>query len=106
MVITREALIKLLSEDSGFFQKDVRSVLQSLDDVMVDLFVNVPYDEDLYVQLFEGCKLKARLVKERERVDPRTQKPIVCSDTVKLGVKYSDQFKNKIQELYNSKKDG
>ena len=106
MVITREALIKLLSEKSYFYQKDVRTLLQCLDDVMVDLFVDVPYDEDLYIQLFEGCKLKAKVMHERERVDPRTQKPIVCSDTVKLGVKYSDQFKNKIQELYNSKKDG
>lgn len=106
MVITREALIRLLSENSGYYQKDVRSLLQSLDDVMVDLFVNVPYDEDLYVQLFEGCKLRAKVVHERERVDPRSQQPIVCADTVKLGVKYSDQFKNKIQELYNSKKDG
>ena len=106
MVITREMMIKYLSEKSGYYQKDVRALLQCLDDAMVEIFVDVPEDEDLFVQIFEGCRLKAKVVKERERVDPRTHQSIICPNTVKLGVKYSDMFKNKIQKLYDSKKDG
>ena len=101
MIITREMMVKLLSEKSGYWQKDVRTLLQCLNDVMIELLSNVQEDEDLYVQLFEGCRLKAKVVKERERVDPRTQKPIICPNTVKLGVKYSDLFKRKIQDAYD-----
>lgn len=106
MLITRETLIRTLAEKSGYYQRDVRNLFQNLDEVMVDFFSNVPEDEELLIQLFEGCRLKAKVVKERERVDPRDGKPIICPNTVKLGVKYSEIFKDKIQEQYEERRDG
>lgn len=106
MIVTREMLIKMLAEKSGYYQRDVRILFQNLDDTMIELFGSVPDDEELLIQLFEGCRLKAKVVKERERVDPRNGNPIICPNTVKLGVKYSEVFKEKIQERYEERKDG
>ena len=106
MNITREQLIKRVAEESGYLQKNVRDVFNCLNDIIPQYFSEVTDDDDVTVQLIEGCRLKAKVVQERERVDPRTQTPIICPNTVKLGVKYSDVFKKKVQTQYDSKKDG
>ena len=106
MLFTREMLIKRLSAQSGYYQKDIRVLLQCLDDVVLDCFSEVTDDEDVVIQLITGCKIGCSIVPQRERVDPRTQKSIVCSPTCKPNAKFSKDFRDIIQNQYESKKDG
>ncbi len=106
MLITREMLIKRLSEKSGYWQKDVRNLLQCMDEVVLECFGEVTDDEDVIVQLVKGVRISAHVVPERERVDPRTQKPIICQETVKPACKFSDDFRQQIQENYETQKNG
>ena len=106
MTVTREQLIKRLSEKSGYFQKDIRTLLQCMDEVVLECFAEVDDGNDVSIQIVEGIKLKAVLVPPRERVDPRTQLPITVKATVKPGVKYSEGIREKLQEQYEEKKDG
>ena len=106
MLITREMLVKKLSIKSGFRQKDIKKVLQSLDSVVLDCFEEVTDEEEILVQLIKGCKIGCSVVPLRERVNPKTQETIVCQPTCKPNAKFSEDFRIKIQEQYEAKTDG
>ena len=106
MLITREMLIKRLAEKSGFYQKDIKHVLHSLDDVVLDCFNEVTDEEDISIQLITGCKIGCSIVPLRVRVNPKTQETIICQPTCKPNAKFSQEFRIKIQEQYEAEKDG
>lgn len=106
MVVTREMLIKKLSAESGYYQRDIRKVLRCLDTVVAESFKDVTANEDVSVQLLTGVKLSCSVIPERERVDPRTQAPIICGETCKIKSKISEEYKAKIQNQYEDKKNG
>ena len=106
MVITREELIKRLSAKSGYFQKDIRTLLQCMDEVVFEAMNEATLEDDVQVQMVTGIKLGCKIVGERERVDPRTQQPITCGETTKPFVKFSQDFRFRLQEAYDTRKDG
>lgn len=106
MTITREEMIDRLSEKSGYFKQDVRHLLKCMDEVVFDALCDVTDDEDVSVQVIKGAKISVHVVPPRDRVDPRTQEPIVAGATVKPACKFSRDFRLKLQENYDAKKDG
>ena len=106
MEITREELLRKVAEESGFYQKHVRTVFNALEDVILESFGEVDDDKPISIRILRGFSLNGYVVPERERVDPRDGTPIVCKPTVKVSSKYSDKFKEKIQEQYDKKKGG
>ena len=103
MTITREEMIDLLSEKSGYYQKDVRELLRCMDRVVFEKLCEVDEDNDVSIQLVQGIKVSSHVVPARDRVDPRTQEPIVCKPTVKPACKFSQDYRWKLQEIYDSK---
>lgn len=106
MVITREILVKRLSKQSGYYQQDIRALLQHLDDVVLECFGEVTDDEEVSIQLITGCKIGCSIVPERERIHPKTRETIICEPTCKPYVKFSKDFRSVIQKQYDDKKDG
>ncbi len=106
MTITREEIIRKLSDKSGYFQKDIRVLLQCLDEVVFEELSGVTDDEEVSIQLVSGIKVKTAVVPERDRVDPRNQKPIVVKATVKPSCKFSQDYRFKLQEAYENNKNG
>ncbi len=103
-LITREQIIKQLSERCGFFQRDIKNVLSELDDVVEEHLMTVDEDNDeVAVQVVRGLKLIGKFVPERDRRDPRTNEPIVCSPTVRLHGKVSETIKQVVQRAYEKK---
>ena len=103
MTITREEMVRRLSERSGYYMKDVRSLLQCMDEVVFDTLCEVTDEDDVSIQLVQGIKVSAHVVPERDRVDPRTQEPIVVKATVKPACKFSQDYRLKLQESYDNK---
>lgn len=106
MTITREEMVKRLSERSGYYQKDVRTLLQCMDDVVFEAMCEATLEDEIQMQMVTGIKLGCKIVGERERVDPRTQEPIICGETTKPFVKFSQDFRFRLQDAYDAKKDG
>ena len=104
MEITREQMITRVAEKSNYWKKDVKNVFNALEDVILECFGEVTDDEPISIRILTGFSLNGYVVPERERVDPRTRKPIVCPPCVKTSAKYSDLFKKRIQEQYAKKK--
>ena len=103
MTITRENMIELLSEKSGYYKKDVRELLHCMDEVVFEQLSNVTPDDEIAVQIVQGVKLVCEPVEERERKDPRNQNDIVCKATCKVKTKISQDLKLKMQEHYDNK---
>lgn len=106
MTITREDMIKKLSERSGYYQKDIRLLLQCFDDVVFEELCNATLEEEVQVQLISGLKCNVKILGERERVNPQTQEPIIVGETARPYAKFSQVFKIKLQEAYDNKKNG
>ena len=106
MTITRENMIDLLSEKSGYYKKDVRELLHCMDEVVFDELCKVQPDEEVSIQIVQGAKFSTRVVPQRDRVDPRDGRPIVCRPTVKVACKFSQDMKLKLQENYDEKHNG
>ena len=105
MNITREAFIKRLSEKSGYWQKDVRSLLQAMDEVIVECFDEATEENEVTLQLVEGIKLCCKIMPERERVHPSTQEPIICEPSTKPFVRFSEGFRDKIQQRFEERQE-
>lgn len=103
MTITRENMIDLLAEKSGYWKKDVKKLLQCMDEVVFEQLCEVSPDEEVSIQLVQGCKLQCVPVNERQRKDPRNQNDITCLRTCKLKAKFSDDFKLKLVTVYDKK---
>jgi nucleoid DNA-binding protein len=106
MTITRENMIDLLSEKSGYWKKDVRELLHCMDEVVLEKLCEVDDDNDISIQLVQGIKVSTHVVPERDRVDPRNQQPIVVKATVKPSCKFSQDYRLKLQEAYENNKNG
>ena len=103
MTITREDMVRLLSEKSGFYMKDVRSLLQCMDEVVFEELSKATLDDEVQIQMVTGIKCGVKILESRERVDPRTQEPITVGETAKPFAKFSQDYKFKLQEAYDSK---
>ena len=103
MTITRENMIDLLAEKSGYWKKDVKKLLQCMDEVVFEQLCEATLDEEVQIQMVSGIKCGCKIVPSRDRVDPRTQKPIVVGETVKPFAKFSQDYRDKLQESYNNK---
>ena len=103
MTITREDMVRLLSEKSGFYMKDVRSLLQCMDEVVFEELSKATLDEEVQIQMVSGIKCGCKIVPSRDRVDPRTQEPIQVGETAKPFAKFSQDYRFKLQEAYDNK---
>ena len=106
MTITREEMIRKLSDKSGYYQKDIRTLLQCLDEIVFEELCEVTDENDVSIQLVQGVKLQCISVPERQRKDPRDQRDIVCKSTCKIKAKFSQDLKLKLQENYDEKYNG
>lgn len=106
MTVTREDMVKKLSEKSGFYMKDVRYLLQCMDEVVFDELSKATLEDEVQIQMVTGIKCGVKIIESRDRVDPRTQKPIVVGETAKPFAKFSQDYRFKLQEAYDNKKNG
>lgn len=105
-LITREMLIDELSKRLGFFKQDIRKVFTEFDNLVEEHLCRVDENtEEVSIQVVRGLKFSGKLVPERSRRDPRTNKPIICAPTVKLNGKVSETVKEVVQKAYEDKKD-
>ena len=106
MTITRDEMIRRLSEKSGYYMKDIKAVLQAMDDVVFEAMGEATLEDEIQMQIVTGVKIGCKIVDARERVNPRTQEPITLGETTKPFVKFSQDYRFKLQEQYDNKKNG
>ena len=101
MTITRSEIIKMLSEKTGYYQKDISLLLKAYDELVLELLGDVDEDNPILIQLVQGIRIGSNIVPPRDRVDPRDGSPIHLGATVKPYAKFSDDFRTGLQNQYD-----
>lgn len=103
MNISNEQFIRNLAQRSGFYMKDIKALLKCMSEEVLNLSKEVDAEEDISIQLFDGIKIGCKLVPERERINPKSREAITCKATVKPFAKFTDGFRDAIQQKYDKK---
>ena len=105
MVITREMLVKLLADKSGYYQQNVRHVLKCLDEVVYECMDEVGNEDEISIQLVEGVKLCCKIMEPRNGFDPMTKQMTVRKPAPKVFAKISENFKTIVRDKYKERED-
>lgn len=104
MTVTKDQMARDLAEKTGYYLKDVKTLLSAMDEVVKGYFAEVSDDDEVSIQVVEGIKVGCKIVPERPRVNPKTQKEVVCAATCKPFAKFSTVFRDCIQKQYDNSK--
>ena len=104
-LITRDMIIRKLADKTGFYMRDLKLVLTELDNVVKECFYEVDDETEVVVQLVEGVKAGVKIVPQRTRRNPKTQEVITCCPQTKPFAIFSETLREKLQEVYEEKKD-
>ena len=104
MTVTKDQLARAIAEKSGYYLKDIKTVLSVMDEVVLECFSQVTDDEEAMIQICEGIKVGCSVQPERQRKNPKTQEDIICAPTVKPKTVFSQTFRALIQQQYDEKK--
>jgi nucleoid DNA-binding protein len=102
--VTREQIIEKVAKKSDFWKQDVRKVFKAIEEVVLECFDDIDEDNPVSVRLLSFLALNGHVWGERERVDPRDKKPIVCKPSVRILGKVSNGFKAKATARYEEKR--
>ena len=103
-LITRDMIVRMLAEKTGFYMRDIKLVLSELDVLVKECFSEVDDNTEVVVQLVEGIKAGYKVVPERERRNPQTQEKIICKAQTKPFAIFSETLREKMQEIYEKNK--
>lgn len=104
MTITKDQMARDLVDKTGYYLKDVKTLLSAMDSLVKEYFAMVTDDEEVSIQLVEGIKCGVSIVPKRTRLNPRTREEVTCLETAKPFAKFSSAFRDTIQKQYEDKK--
>ena len=97
--MTQDDVINELKERTGFYKKNIRDVLDALDDIIVEHMNTATYDEPSEMRLFMGWRLGAKRVPERQSYDPRNRDEIITPEKLIPYCKLKQSFRDRINRL-------
>lgn len=88
-MVNRNELIRSISKKTGYSQKDIKSVLDTLEEVVVD---NIANKES--VKLFNGVSFEGRYIDTHTARNPRTGEIVSVPGRLVPKVKITNAFKS------------
>lgn len=104
MIITRKQIIEDLSMRCGFYKKDIKILLNEIDDLIKEYYSMATLEDEIRIKLIEGLVLGCKIIEERERVNPQDRSPVICPEAPIPIAKYTQDFKDKLFEKYDNQK--
>ena len=95
--------IKLVAEESGYYQNAVKDILDSVASVSEKLMSDATPEEQVHIKLFEGLTIGTKYYKERKAMNPRTGEDIITPEHIYPYTKYTQAFSLKIREACNKR---
>ena len=96
--MTQDDVIDELKERTGFYKKNIRDVLEALDDIILEHMNTATYDEPSEMRLFKGWRLGAKRIPARQSYDPRNRDEIVTPEKLKPYCQFKNSYKQRINK--------
>ena len=97
-VLKRKQLVDILSERTGFYKHNINTMLDALDDVIVENMSTATKTEPSEIQLSLGFVFGGRFVPKREAKDPRDGSIIMTPAKYIPYAKFKPSFRKKINK--------
>ena len=97
-VLKKEQLVDILAERTGFYKKNIRDILEALDDVIVENMSTATKKEPSEICLSLGFVFGGRYSPKREAVDPRDGSTIITPAKYIPYAKFTPSFRKKINK--------
>lgn len=89
----REDVITVVHEKSGYYKKDLRKVMDALEESIIAIMATAEIDDPVEIRLFDGFYVQAKREPERPAIDPRTGESIIAREKIKPNVNIRRSFK-------------
>lgn len=93
----REDVITVLHEKSGYYKKDLRKVMNALEESIIAIMATAEVDDPVEIRLFDGFYVQAKREPERPATDPRTGEDITAREKIKPHVNIRRSFKWRVE---------
>ena len=101
--ITQEDMVASIASYADYYKVHVRKTLVALGEV-IKLYFDKYADEDgVTIYFTDGIRIGCKVMPERERRCPKDQSAIIVKPTVKPFARFSDSFRQEIQENYEQR---
>jgi nucleoid DNA-binding protein len=102
-IFKKEDLVCLLAEKTGFYKKNMREVVDALEDVILECFQSATFEHDSELHLAPGVVLVGKRKPAGEVTDPRTGETVMGAEKVIPSAVFKQSIR---QKLYVRKKKG
>lgn len=92
MVYTQKDLIKLISEESGYYQNAVKDIFSAFTTVINNLLLATEPEDATKIKLFDGLTIETKYYPEREVKNPRTGEIVVTTEHVYPHAKFTPAY--------------
>ena len=103
-VMKKDQLVDELALRTGFFKKNIREMLDALDDIIVENMSMATKTERSEIQLSLGFAFGGRYTPRREAKDPRTGAVIMTKAKYIPYARFTQSFRDKINVRAKQKK--
>lgn len=106
MIVKKEDLACLLAKKGNFFKKDMRVVVDILEDIVLECLQSAEFEEDSELHIAHGVVICGKRTPERESIDPRDRSPIMTPEKVVPYAVFKQSIRKKlyVQPKIKSKK--
>lgn len=81
-IYKKNDLVCLLTKKTNFYKKNMREVVDALEDIILECLQSATFEQDSQLLLAPGVILVGHRVPEREAKDPRTGEKILSPEKV------------------------
>lgn len=94
--MNKEDVARAVAEESGFYIKNCRVLLDALEQVILANMKMARIDNDSEMYLAKGVYLQGKRKPETESIDPRDRSVCVSPEKVIPSARFTQQFRNKL----------
>lgn len=81
-IMKKPELVKALAERTGFYKKNMKEVVEALDEIIIEHFSEATYEEPSELHIATGVVLCGRRTPAHESIDPRDRTTVITPEKV------------------------
>ena len=97
--VSQSDIIEELHNRTDIYRKDLRFILDALEDVIIDMMSRANKENPSEIRLFHGWKLGAKILPEREAKNPKTGETIIIPEKMSPYCRFEQTFKKKLNDM-------
>ena len=97
--VSQDDIIDELYKQTEFYKKDIKFVIDSLEEVIMEKMVDATEGHPSEIRLFHGWKLGAKVLPERESRNPKTGENIITPEKLSPYCSFEQLFKKRLNNM-------